>query len=54
MLPSYFHNYAASSLSFVKALSERDTPRTYNPIMTELPSDQVVGVTGEEDNTFKP
>ena len=54
VLPSYFSNYAASSLSFVKALSERDTPKTYNQIMTELPSDQVVVVTGEEDNTFKP
>ena len=54
VLPSYFNNYAASSLSFVKALSERDTPRTYNQIMTELPSDQVVVVTGEEDNAFRP
>jgi hypothetical protein len=54
VLPSYFSNYAASSLSFVKALSERDTPKTYNQIMTELPSDQVVVVTGEEDNTFAP
>ncbi len=54
VLPSYFSNYAASSLSFVKALSERDTPKTYNQIMTELPSDQVVVVTGEEDNTFRP
>jgi hypothetical protein len=54
VLPSYFSNYAASSLSFVKALSQRDTPKTYNQIMTELPSDQVVVVTGEEDNTFKP
>jgi len=54
VLPSYFGNYAASSLSFVKALSQRDTPKTYNQIMTELPSDQVVVVTGEDDNTFKP
>ena len=54
VLPSYFSNYAASSLSFVKALSERDTPKTYNQIMTELPADQVVVVTGEEDNAFKP
>ena len=54
VLPSYFSNYAASSLSFVKALAQRDTPKTYNQIMTELPSDQVVVVTGEDDNTFKP
>ncbi len=54
VLPSYFHNYAASSLSFVKALTQRDAPRTYNQILTELPSDQVVVVSGEDDNTFKP
>ena len=54
VLPSYFSNYAASSLSFVKALSERDTPKTYNQILTELPSDQVVVVSGEDDNTFQP
>ena len=38
----------------MKALAQRDTPKTYNQIMTELPSDQVVVVTGEDDNTFKP
>lgn len=54
VLPSYFHNYAASSLSFVKALTQRDAPRTYNQVLTELPSDQVVVVSGEDDNTFKP
>jgi hypothetical protein len=54
VLPSYFSNYAASSLSFVKALAQRDTPKTYNEIMTELPSDQVVVVSGEEDNAFRP
>jgi hypothetical protein len=54
VLPSYFSNYAASSLSFVSALTKRDTPKTYNAILAELPSDQVVVVTGEEDNAFRP
>ena len=54
VLPSFFSNYAASSLSFVKALSQRDTPKTYNQLLTELPSDQVVVVSGEEDNVFRP
>ncbi len=54
VLPSYFSNYAASSLTFVSALANRDAPKTYNQIMSDLPSDQVVVVTGEEDNTFHP
>ncbi|MEA2748289.1 MAG: hypothetical protein QOI41_2432 [Myxococcales bacterium] len=54
VLPSYFSNYAASSLTFVSALANRDTPKTYNQIMSDLPSDQVVVVTGEEDNAFRP
>lgn len=54
VLPSYFSNYAASSLTFVSALAKRDAPKTYNEIMTDLPSDQVVVVSGEEDNTFHP
>lgn len=54
VLPSYFSNYAASSLTFVSALANRDVPKTYNEIMTALPSDQVVVVSGEEDNTFRP
>jgi hypothetical protein len=54
VLPSYFVNYAGSSLSVFKALLQRDTPKTYNEILAELPSDQVVVVTGEEDNAFRP
>jgi hypothetical protein len=54
VLPSYFSNYAASSLTFVSALANRDAPKTYNEIMTSLPSDQVVVVSGEEDNVFHP
>jgi hypothetical protein len=38
----------------VSALTRRDTPKTYNAILAELPSDQVVVVTGEEDNAFRP
>ena len=54
VLPSYFMNYASSSLTVFKALLERDTPKTYNQILDGLPSDQVVVITGEEDNRFRP
>jgi len=54
VLPSYFNNYASSSLSLFKALMQRQTPKSYNEILSELPSDQVVVITGEEDNSFTP
>jgi len=54
VLPSYFNNYAGSSLSLFRALLQRSTPKSYNAILSELPSDQVVVVTGEEDNAFRP
>ena len=54
VLPTSFESFATSSLSFVKALSQRDAPKTYGEIMTELPPELLVVVTGEEDNTFTP
>lgn len=52
VLPSYFSNYSSSSITVLKALMTPDAPKTYNQILQDLPSDQVVVVTGEEDNTF--
>ncbi|MBL8610039.1 MAG: hypothetical protein JNL38_22070 [Myxococcales bacterium] len=54
VLPSYFMNYAGSSLTFYKALLDDKSPKTYNQILEGLPSDQVVVVSGEEDNAFRP
>ncbi len=54
VLPSYFSNYANSSMSLFKALLDKDHPKTYNDVLAELPSDQVVVVSGEEDNTYHP
>jgi hypothetical protein len=54
VLPSYFVNYAASSLSLFTALVHKDQPKTYNEILSEMPSDQVVVITGEEDNNYAP
>jgi hypothetical protein len=54
VLPSYFVNYSGSSLTFYKALLDDKNPKTYNQILESLPSDQVVVVSGEEDNAFKP
>lgn len=54
VLPSFFVNYADTSLSVFKALLDDLHPKSYNDILEELPSDQVVVVAGEEDNAFKP
>jgi hypothetical protein len=54
VLPSYFTNYAGSSVSLFKALLDPKNPKSYNAILAELPADQVVVVTGEEDNAFQP
>ncbi len=52
VLPSYFSNYSNSSITVFKALMNPDAPKTYNQILQDLPSDQEVVVTGEEDNAF--
>jgi hypothetical protein len=52
VLPSYFSNYASSSITVLKALMTPDAPKTYNAILADLPADQTVVVTGEEDNAF--
>lgn len=54
VLPSYFFHYADSSLSVLEALLHKDTPKTYNQILSVLPKDQVVVVSGEDDNAFRP
>lgn len=54
VLPSYVDNESTSLLVVVKALIRRDRPKTYDAILAELPSDQMVVVWGEEDNTFEP
>lgn len=54
VLPSYVDNESTSLLVVVKALMSRDRPRTYDAILAGLPSDQMVVVWGEDDNTFKP
>ena len=54
VLPSYVDNESTSLLVVVNALIGRDRPKTYDRILAGLPSDQMVIVWGEDDNTFKP
>ncbi len=54
VLPSYFSNYANSSMTLVRALLTPDSPKSYNQILDDMPADQVVVVAGEDDNAYHP
>jgi hypothetical protein len=54
VLPSYVDDESTSLLVVVNALMQRDQPKTYDTILAGLPSDQMVVVWGEDDNTFMP
>ena len=53
-MPSYFHSNARASTALVKGLMSVVQPRTYEQIFAGLDTQQVVLVTGEEDNVFAP
>jgi hypothetical protein len=53
-MPSYFHSNARASTALVKGLLSIQTPKTYEQIFAELDTQQVVLVTGEEDNVYAP
>ncbi len=53
-LPAFFSEMPNSSLTLIKGLLRHDSPMTYEQIFMGIDDSQVVVVTGEEDNTFKP
>ncbi|HQY63732.1 MAG: hypothetical protein IPQ09_26550 [Myxococcales bacterium] len=53
-LPAFFSEMPNSALTMIKGLLRHDSPMTYEQIFTGIDDSQVVVVTGEEDNTFKP
>jgi hypothetical protein len=53
-MPSYFHSNARASTALVKGLMSFAQPQTYEQIFAALDTQQVVLVTGEEDNVFTP
>jgi hypothetical protein len=54
VLPSYVDQESTTLLLVFKTLLDRDHPRSYAKILGGLPSDQMVVVWGEDDNTFRP
>jgi hypothetical protein len=54
VMPSFFHSMPNASLAMIRGLLSRDTPKTYQEIFKDIDRSEVVVVTGEEDNVFKP
>jgi hypothetical protein len=53
-MPSFFHSMPNASMALIKGLMKFDAPLTYEQIFTGIDRSQVVLVTGEEDNVFRP
>jgi hypothetical protein len=52
--PAFFASMAGASLALVKGLMAYDQPRTYEQMFKDVDDDQIVLVTGEEDNEYVP
>lgn len=53
-MPSYFHSNAGASTALVSGLLSFEQPKTFEQIFASVDTQQVVLVTGEEDNVFTP
>ena len=53
-MPAFFHEVANSTLVLTRGLLSYDDPMTYEQMFEDIDADQVVLVSGEEDNTFVP
>jgi hypothetical protein len=54
VMPAYFSQMARNGRTMVKALMAYDEPYSYAKIFDGIDDDQVVVVTGEEDNVYAP
>ena len=52
LMPAYFVSMPSATLAVIRGLL--GAPRTYQEIFADIDDDQVVVVTGEEDNAFDP
>ena len=53
-MPSFFSSMPAAALALVDGLMSYEEPRTYERIFEDIDDDQVVLVSGEQDNVFVP
>ena len=53
-MPAFFHQMPEASMALIRGLMSHDRPRTYEQMFREVDQSQVILVTGEEDNVFRP
>jgi hypothetical protein len=53
-MPSFFHSNSRASTALIKGMMGYTAPKTYEQIFSTFDTQQVVLVTGEEDNVFAP
>jgi hypothetical protein len=53
-MPSFFSSMPAASTAVVTSLLDYKAPKTYEEMFKGIDRAEVVLVTGEEDNVFKP
>ncbi len=53
-MPSFFTSMPNASNAFMKGLLSYQQPKTYDQIFAKIDASEVVLVTGEEDNVFRP
>ena len=53
-MPSFFHAMADASSALMQGMLSYQAPKTYDQIFANIDRSEVVLVTGEEDNVFKP
>ncbi len=53
-MPSFFNSMPNASMSLVRGLMGYQTPKTYDQIFANVDRSEMVLVTGEEDNVFRP
>jgi hypothetical protein len=53
-MPAFFHDLSTTTMAMFRGLVAHDAPKTYEQIFRNIPSVQVVLVSGEQDNEFTP
>ncbi len=53
-MPSFFAEMSNGTMAIMRGLLSYENPMTYEQIMTSIDSDEVVLVSGEQDNVFVP
>lgn len=53
-MPSFFADMSDATMAIFRGLLSYDNPQTYEQIMANIASDEVVLVSGEQDNVFVP